>query len=78
MWSETDDESISLLSQLKLTQPDKYKKLRERFTMPTMTSVPASKQASFSDTEVFFKNFIDVSFNLTAAIVYIAAAEVIG
>lgn len=60
-WRGADEESVSLLSNLKQSQPEKYRKLRERFVMPLSTSTHLNTEAMFTGQEHFFKLFIDVS-----------------
>ena len=60
-WTEVDEESVSLLSKLKLSQPDKYIKLRQRLVKPPSQVIGLTKEATFTGQETFFKLFIDVS-----------------
>ena len=60
-WVDTDDASLTLLQNLKVTQPEKYRKLRERFVTPlTAPAAQQDRQATFEKAELFFKTFIDV------------------
>lgn len=52
-----DDDSISFISQLKKTNPEKYKRLQERFIIPLSTSGP-SPPPTFTGSQEFFHDFI--------------------
>lgn len=52
-----DDDSISFISQLKKSNPEKYKRLQERFIIPLSTNGP-SPPPSFTGSQEFFHDFI--------------------
>ncbi|CAH1791037.1 unnamed protein product [Owenia fusiformis] len=52
-----DDGNISLLAQLKQTNPEKFKRLQERFITPSSSGGPCP-QPSFSGSQEFFRDFI--------------------
>ncbi|XP_052272332.1 codanin-1-like isoform X2 [Dreissena polymorpha] len=60
--SSEDDESIALLSQLKRTNPEKFKRLQERFIKPLSVGGPCPNP-SFPGMQEFFRDFIIVACN---------------
>ena len=52
-----DDENVSLLSQLKQTNPQKFKRLQERFIQPSSSGGPCPAP-SFPGCQEFFRDFI--------------------
>ncbi|XP_052767400.1 codanin-1-like [Mya arenaria] len=57
-----DDESIALLSQLKRTNPEKFKRLQERFIKPLSVGGPCPGP-TFPGIQEFFRDFIMVGCN---------------
>ncbi|XP_067929525.1 codanin-1-like [Watersipora subatra] len=64
-WTDENDKGMNLLSELRYTQPEKYKKLRERFVKPTSITAHCTRQVKFSGQEAFFKSFIDAARDAT-------------
>ena len=60
-----EDDSTGILGDLMRTQPQRYRKLAERFVLPMMTSGRVDNSSHFNGQEVFFKQFIEVSVLLT-------------
>ncbi|XP_053394864.1 codanin-1-like [Mercenaria mercenaria] len=58
--SSDDDENIALLSQLKRTNPEKFKRLQERFIKPLSFGGPCPNP-SFPGIQEFFRDFIVVA-----------------
>ncbi|XP_060596823.1 codanin-1-like isoform X2 [Ruditapes philippinarum] len=58
--SSEDDDNIALLSQLKRTNPEKFKKLQERFIKPLSFGGPCPSP-SFPGIQEFFRDFIAVA-----------------